>query len=238
MHNMMINRDNKPEVVYRDAFMCHFTYIWNLRISFPSKKLYLFDNDVKGTFLHLKYHADVAGAFTFSISSYLIIPMVETFGYVHSPQDWEPFARARAHLVRDPSHCRDLLAKSKSIIDQVESSKPPTEGVSFIPASPDKHHQGIVDISRISYNMFVDNSLFVAVAIVIKHTMTASIEVLYIVLGFLDLTARQDSLSLDKDFQSIYSYERIELRKLVNSRTMTISLTEPKRITVIQELTH
>ena len=48
--------------------------------------------------------------------------------------------------------------------------------------------------------MFVDDSLFANTAGVIKHAMAASIEALYIVLGFPEETIRQNPLSLDKYF--------------------------------------
>ena len=134
---MMFNRDDEHEVVYGDAFMRHLTKIWNLRISYPIEELYLFDDDVKGTFLHSKYHPDVAGVFSFSISNYLMIPMGQTFGSIDSRQDWEPFARARTHLAHFLSHRRDLLAKHDEIITQIEFSKPPSKGLSFTPAAPD-----------------------------------------------------------------------------------------------------
>ena len=126
--------------------------------------------------------------------------MGQTFGYVDSPQDWEQFSRARINLPQILSHHRDLLAKHNFIISQVEFSKPPTKGIYFIPDSPNKYHQGAVDKPRFVYNIFVDDSLFVAVAPSIKHAMTGSIEALYIVLRFSDLAARQEPLSLDKYF--------------------------------------
>ena len=85
--NMMLNRDDKPEVVYGDAFMRYITQIWNLRISYPNEELYLFDDGVKGALRHLKYYPDVAGGFAFSISNYLMIPIGQTFGSIDSPQD-------------------------------------------------------------------------------------------------------------------------------------------------------
>ena len=54
--------------------------------------------------------------------------------------------------------------------------------------------------------MFVDDSLFVVTTLTIKYEMIASIEELYIVLGFLNLTARHNPLSLDKYSQSVCSY--------------------------------
>ena len=141
--------------------------------------------------------------------------MGQTFGSIDSPQDWEPFARARTHLAHSLSHRRNLQTKHDEIITQVEFNKPPSKGVSFTPTALDPCNYGMLDNLRTSYKMFVDNSLFVTTALIIKHAMAANIEALCIVLGFPDLTARQNPLSLDKYSQSVCSYERIQLGKLV-----------------------
>ena len=74
--------------------------------------------------------------------------------------------------------------------------------------------------------MFVDDSLFVQTRDNMKHAMAASIEALYIILGFPDIKTRQNPLSLDKYFESVCSHERIQLGILINARKMTLSLTE------------
>ena len=51
--------------------------------------------------------------------------------------------------------------------------------------------------------MFVDNNLFAQTKDIIKHAMAASIEALYIILGYPEISKRQDSLSLDKYFESV-----------------------------------
>ena len=81
--------------------------------------------------------------------------------------------------------------------------------------------------------MFVDDSFFVTTALIINHEIEASIEALYIVLCFLDLTASQDPLSLDRYFQSVCPDERIQLGKIINTRTMSISITELKGLAII-----
>ena len=86
--------------------------------------------------------------------------------------------------------------------------------------------------------MFVDDSLFVVTALIIKCVMAASSEALYIVLGFPNLTSRQSPLSLDKYPQSVCSYERIQLGKFINSRSMNFGITKPKHLAMIQELVH
>ena len=68
--------------------------------------------------------------------------------------------------------------------------------------------------------------------------MAASIEALYIVLGFPDLERRQNALSLDKYFETTCSFEIIQLRINVNTRTMTVGLTNIKRVAMLDELSH
>ena len=115
-----------------------------------------------------------------------MIPLGNTFGSIVSPQDWEPFARARTHLAEAISHRRDLYPKYKHIIDRVEFSSPPTADTTFVNATPDNLNEGIQDFLRTTCNMFVDDSLFANVASIMKHAMAASIEALYLVLGFPD----------------------------------------------------
>ena len=90
----MLDRTTEPTIVYGGAFGRHLIRIWNLRITHPNEEIYLFDNDTKGTFRHPKYHPDVVTAFVFRISSFLMIPLENTFGSIVSPQDWDPFALA------------------------------------------------------------------------------------------------------------------------------------------------
>ena len=78
--------------------------------------------------------------------------------------------------------------------------------------------------------MLVDDSLFAKTRTKMKHAMAASIEALYIILGFPEVEMRQDCLSLDKYFESICSYERVQLGININTRLMMISLTEKKEI--------
>ena len=76
--------------------------------------------------------------------------------------------------------------------------------------------------------MFVDDSLFAQTRNKMKHAMAASIEALYIILGFPEFEKRQDCLSLDKYFESTCSYIRTQLGIDLNTRRMSISLTEKK----------
>ena len=196
--NMMSNQEDEPEIMYGTDSLRHLTQIWNTRISFPSIEIYLFDDDVKGAFRYSKYHPDIATAFSFIIDKLLHVPMGGTSGSIVSPADVEPFAKARTHLVEFLSTRRDLLDRHKDIIKRVKYSMVPTSDIKCLQAKADKYNKGIKNPNKTSFNVFVDESLFVQVTSNIKHTMAASIDALYIVLGYPDLEKRQSPLSLDK----------------------------------------
>ena len=61
-----------------------------------------------------------------------------------------------------------------------------------------------------------------------KQAMAASIEALHIILGYPETDIRQNSLSLDKYYESTCSFERIQLDITINTRRMTLALTEKK----------
>ena len=58
------------------------------------------------------------------------------------------------------------------------------------------------------FNMFFDDSLFVEIREFIYVVLASSIEALYIIFGSSEKYLRQNSLSLDKYYQSICSYRR------------------------------
>ena len=57
--------------------------------------------------------------------------------------------------------------------------------------------------------MFVDDSLFTQIRNQMKDAMEASVEALHMILGYLEISVRENSLSLDKNYESTCSYERI-----------------------------
>ena len=236
--NMMLSHETEPTIIYGDAFQRHLETIWNLRITYPTTEILLFDDDVKSAFRQCKYHPDVASAFSFIIKQYLFIPLGGTFGSITSPANFEPIARARIHLAHHLSNRRDLYLKYKDIIDRVQFSDDPSPNTTFTQAKKDSIHVGVVDADRTKFNMFVDDNLFAQTKGLIKHAMAASIEALYMVLGYPDIEKRQNPLSLDKYFESVCSYTRIQLGISINTRTMMINLTEKKRIAMLDELSH
>ena len=235
---MILSDKTEPEIIYGSTFERHLESIWNHRISYPNSDILLFDDDVKGAFRHSKYHPDIASAFSFIIEQFLFIPLGGTFGSITSPSNFEPIARARVHLAEYLSDRRDLLCKYQDIINKVKFADEPTFETKFVQAVKDSIHTGVKCLKKTKFNMFVDDSLFAQVREIITHAMAASIEALYIILGFPETVKRQNALSLDKYFESVCSYERIQLGINVNTRTMSIGLTDKKRLSMLDELSH
>ena len=86
--------------------------------------------------------------------------------------------------------------------------------------------------------MFVDDSLFAQVSDNLKHAMVASIKALYMISVYPDIYKRQIPLSLDKYFESIFSFLRTQLDKEVSSRKFQLDFHKQKRMATIDELSH
>ena len=83
--NMMLSHDTEPKIIYGESFQKHLETIWNLRITYPTTEILLFDDDVNSAFRQCKYHPDVAPSFSFIIKQYMFIPLGGTFGSITSP---------------------------------------------------------------------------------------------------------------------------------------------------------
>ena len=97
------------------------------------------------------------------------------------------------------------MEKHRKIIDNVKFSEHPNKDTVFIQAKVDKFNKGIQAVDITEYYTFVDYCLFSNNFKNIKHAMVASIEALYIVLGYPNIEISQNPLNLDKYHQSNYS---------------------------------
>ena len=164
--------------------------------------------------------------------------MGATFGSGASPSNFEPYTRARINLANLLSSRRDLLEKHREIIDNVKFSEHPNKDTVFIQAKVDKFNKGIQDVDITEYYMFVDDCLFSNTFKNIKHAMVASIEALYIVLGYPNIEISQNQLKLDKYHQSNYSYKIIRSGKVLNSIFLGVGITEEKILKMVTALSN
>jgi hypothetical protein len=65
--------------------------IYNLRVSYPLKRIYLARADITACFRSPRIHADVTGAFGFMAEGLYFLATSMVFGSNTSASSWEPF---------------------------------------------------------------------------------------------------------------------------------------------------
>eukprot|EP00957_Ditylum_brightwellii_P031979 2424571-Ditylum_brightwellii.AAC.1 len=83
--NRMTHTKNISMVTFGQALTNHLIRIWNLRITYPSQDILLWDDDISGCFRHCKLHPDTVPVFCFIITALLFLPCSNTFGSNTSP---------------------------------------------------------------------------------------------------------------------------------------------------------
>ena len=68
--------------------------------------------------------------------------------------------------------------------------------------------------------------------------IVASIEALFLIFGRPMPEFRKSPLSMEKFLQAECSYEKIQLGKLINTRTMTVQMTPEMTAKLVKELDH
>jgi hypothetical protein len=94
VYNNLVSNDDEPTIIFGNAWINFLCSIYNLRITYPDKEIYLMDDDVVATFRQVKYHPNVISAKAYSAGQYLFVPTGTTFGDTSSPPGFEPFAQA------------------------------------------------------------------------------------------------------------------------------------------------
>ena len=240
--NDITHKRNEPELVFGHTFVKNLIRIYNLRITFPLLEILLWDDDASSAFRNIKHHPDIAAAYAFIIDWILYIAVGQTFGSNFSPSNWEPFARARALLAETLFWDDSLVEKHKKYIDKIMFSAPPTpeEVATFVPAHADEFNKGVLDkdgnpVATPHYT-FVDDNHMADIERYIRRAIAASIEALFIIVGQPDEAVRKLPLSMDKFYQSMCSFDRVQLGKQVNTRRLVVGLPPQKRALLLKVL--
>ncbi len=85
--------------------------IYNWRVSYPLKRIYLVLADITACFCFPRIHADVTGAFGFMAEDLYFLATSMVFGSNTSASSWEPFQRAIQSLIPIYSMRTDLVEK-------------------------------------------------------------------------------------------------------------------------------
>jgi hypothetical protein len=91
--------EDKPEIIFGEAWKKYLTWIYNLGITYPNLEIYLFnEDDVTAAFRQPKYHPSVISGKAYQIGKYLFVPTGLPFADCSGPPSWEPFAGAQMAL--------------------------------------------------------------------------------------------------------------------------------------------
>ena len=77
--------------------------------------------------------------------------------------------------------------------------------------------------------MCVDDCLFFETRTLMPHSMAASIEALFFIFCAKKDEDLETSFSMNKYFQTEYSYQRIQMGRIINTKNMVVCLTDEKK---------
>ena len=241
--NMSTDPKTAPPIYYGLKFKMHLNRIWNLRISYPSESILLWDDDVAGAFRQGKYNPEVAAAFCFIIFGRLWLPCGMTFGGNTSPQCYEPLANAREYLAEHLSNEKHsfLVEKHWNLIKNVPIELEGARQGKPVQARRCHKCKGVInektgEPENTPHNTFVDDNHMAELRTRMYQAMAASIESLYRTFGFPEEKYRRISLSLDKYFQAECSTRKQQLGLIVDSHEMVVELPLDKRTKIAEKL--
>jgi len=231
--NDWTSKYDEPAIYYGTAFLRHLERIWNLRITYPTLIIFLWDDDVSGAFRIVKYNPEIVGAFSAIVGSRLWVPVGQVFGGNTSAQNFEGLARARELLSEYYSQTSfaHLIGKHRDILSRI-SYAPNSSSSPLVQAISCSQHSGVTNpdgtIKNTPHNTFVDDNHIADVFSRIQLAQAASIEGLYQILGFPDTNLRRSPLSEDKYFRETCSPVKLQLGYLIDTNRMRVSFSESR----------
>ena len=239
--NDWTTKETEPPLHFAESFVKYLEWVYNLRITYPGKEIYLGDDDISGAFRHMKYNPNLVGMHSCVISGQLACSTGMTFGDNTSPSNFEPIADARRQLARFLWKQRDTISQTTNFLPAIKLAAPPSanEIRVFARADADSRHKGVLDDkgNRLApqFDHHVDDNIYADVSEYMYTTVCSSVLALWKILGF-PHEDTPDPLSREK-FCGTYSHERKTLGHHIDSRKMTFGLTTEKRLIILEELT-
>ena len=233
--NMMTSTPLGTEMycLYGDTFKTLLNRIYDLRITYPSTDIITHANNIKLCFKQMELHPNIAPAFSIIVADFLYLQSALPFGTDFSPQNWEPVRRLVEILAEKLFDDKSLPDKHRKYLDQLKWE--PTLGKAtraFTPAKPCTQRVGVLDSSGTPrptpQRLFVDDSVYAEVyeedRVRIEQTIAAGIEAIFVLLGYSDLSKRQDPVSFDKMVQTMVSHFNKVLGCVIDTRQLDVGV--------------
>ena len=238
--NDWTDKSTEPPLFFASSFLNYLTWIWNLRITYPTQEIFLGDDDIGGAFHHNKYNPQLVAMHSYMARvdpsapqawfahGYLACATGSTFGDNTSPSNFEPIANARQQLAWHLWHQPMTTTLVAPYLPLVELSPPPTpaEVATFVQADPDSQYTGVLDSQgnrkEPQYDHHVDDCMYGDVTEFMTKTVSASILSLYEILGY-PKEYLPNSLSQDK-LDTKYNHQWKTVGYLLDSRWLEVTI--------------
>ncbi len=164
-----------------------FIDIYNMRISYPNKRILISLANIKACFQFARIHADLTGAFGFLADDLYNLAMAMVFGSTTSASSWESFRRAIKALTIVFANRSDLVSKHKRFFEMIHwdiFDQP----IDIVPVVHCNINRGIMDDAGNPIDLpaciYVDDAIMLSLnAKHMKRVLGAMIESIFVVMG-------------------------------------------------------
>ena len=231
---MKLDFDECPPTYFKYAFKRVIRRILRMRISRPTEPILVHADDIGAAFRRILYHPDVAIAFAYVFSDYLIIPVGQVFGGRSSPPFYGLLADLREVLamVQPPvpsSLFHDLVQKT--------TFPPVPLGAPLITIPADSHHPALSEAELVTpfHASYVDDNATIAFQSEMAAAVDNSVKAAFAVFGESGCDRRGDCLQMDKWVPTVtecFTFLGFD----IDTRLMTLKWPRAKRAALHKEI--
>ena len=218
-----------PPVHFQSTLQRLWRRVYNIRLQNLDEDIIIYQDDLVSAFRSIFYHPDVASAYDFFLSPYLVIPVDMVFGSIYSPSLFfllsNPISFASWFVHRLPiSHPTTL------IIDWVRFPHAPPSSRDINPAHTDPMNQGVEGTNLVPQPTCVDDTIMSEVRSLICQAAENIILTSSIFIGNGNLVKEPISI---KTFECLFTHLKKNLGFISDSRSMTASYPYYKRYSLL-----
>jgi hypothetical protein len=226
--------DACPPVFYATAFMRHLQHLWRMRITFPIADILQHCDDIDAAFRRVLYTPELAIAFAYVFTEFLMIPVGQVFGSRSAPSYFSLLSDIRAFVAT----CGDLIT-GHPMHPLAEAARLPPEPLpsELAPAIADSKNtiMSELECAQHSNSCFVDDNGVLALRSRIHSTLHNSIVAAFMLFGWPHEDRRSSCLAPDK-WERDANFDMLYLGFRICSRTLTVTWPFYKREELYNEI--
>ena len=238
--NEVTSMEEELDIDFGIVFLQFCTWIWNCRISYPDRDIFLAFLDISSCFRFPRTFPDLVGAFGFIVGALFFAANAMVFGSVASASSWEPFRRAISALATAYFYQDGLESLHEAFLSRIQwdrsggvDNSATTDGLirpqhKLVQATKCSKNPGVFDEGGrrlpTPHCMYVDDNLLADIDSYLNRAVASAVEATYVVMGRPRLDLRPSALALDKLDELIISTRQVLLGYIFDTREMTVSI--------------